>query len=109
MEITFQQSDDHGEDLRSLHAWLLDDQELRGQVRVEPVTGRPSSEHMAGDLEAIVAIISGVSAVVQLGISVAAWREARGGRRQNIVIVVSEIDRDAAKPVIDALKPEENE
>jgi hypothetical protein len=109
MEIRFESGEnDDDEGLRSLYRWLVDDTALRGQVRIKPVDGRPSSEQMGGGLDAIVALISGASAVAQLGISVAAWRQARG-RRRNIVIVVPEEDRDAVKAVLDALQRAEDE
>src|SRR5262245_11004468 len=107
MEIRFELGDNDDGELRSLYAWLLEDRDLRQRIRVEPVFGQAASGHMAGGLEAVVAVVAGASAVAQLGISVAAWREARRPR-QVIVIVLSDEDRAAAKPVLDALQPKED-
>lgn len=104
MELRFVPSDpDDDRDLRSLYAWLRDERELRGITRIRPAHAEPGREEMGGVLEAVTAVISAGTALGQLAVAIAAWRESRRSR-STITVVVHEGDRDDALPVLRALE-----
>jgi hypothetical protein len=94
VEVRFEASGPYGEQtLGSLHQWLTGDRSLRGHARVERVTDGAVGR-MGPGLEAVLAVVSTATAVAQLPLAYAAWRQ---GRRPQAPVTVNVVGGDPAE------------
>lgn len=75
MDVRICVEGDHADDLRALYAWLGDEQELRGQVRLAQVP--PGSTQLGGVTDAIVVALGAGGAGTALVTSLTNWVKAR--------------------------------
>lgn len=75
MTVRISINDDNGDQLRALYAWLGDEQELRGRVRL--LGAMPGSTELGAVTDALVVALGAGGAGTVLATSLVAWVKSR--------------------------------
>ncbi|WP_445520981.1 effector-associated constant component EACC1 [Streptomyces sp. NEAU-174] len=78
--------DSAGNELRSLHSWLLGDTGARRWAQVEWESARAPAGAMGGALDAVSLVLSSGFSAASLAVSIVQWRTTRGSRGPSVMV-----------------------
>jgi len=100
---------DGDQDLASLHAWLLEDPDIRLHARMSLVPAQAGPSDMGTAFEVIQLVVDSGFQAVSLALAYATWRATRPGHprvmieRDDTRITLDSADQDAVETIVRAL------
>jgi hypothetical protein len=88
------------QELRSLHAWLCEEPDIRRHARMSLVATEPSPSDLGATFEVIQLVVDSGFQALNLALAYAAWRATRRSRPQVT------IERDEIKITLEGAEPD---